>query len=250
MTSGGDKRQLARICCFHKIVDPCKKIHPPTAYISMANQPAALFDLDGTLLDTLADIAAAANHALVELGQPAHPVAAYRYMAGDGADVLMQRALPKDSQVLAAEALRCFKAYYIDHAFDHTALYDGVAMMLDGLVERGWQLAVLSNKPHENTQRVVERLLGRWPWAEVAGHKPDVPKKPDPTSALAIVERLGLSPDEVWYLGDTNTDMLTATSAGMIAVGVLWGFRDRDELVEHGARHLIDEPMQLLDLIR
>lgn len=210
--------------------------------------PAVIFDLDGTLLDTLADIAAAANHALEAMGLATFPLDDYKWMVGEGADVLMQRAIPDADDATIDDAVAWFKAYYVEHPADHTKLYDGMAALLDALVTRGLPIAVLSNKPHANTLLVVERLLSEWPWAVVMGHRDDRPKKPDPTTAREIAEHLGIPTAECAFVGDTKTDMQTAVNAGMLAVGAEWGFRDRAELVEHGADHVIAHPGGLLDL--
>lgn len=213
---------------------------------------AVIFDLDGTLLDTLADIAAAGNHALGELGRDPYPLDDYKWMVGEGADVLMQRAMPDVDDVnpgVIAEAVARFKAYYVEHPVDHSVLYPGMAELLNALVERGLPIAILSNKPHANTLLVADRLLTAWPWAIVMGHRDDRPKKPDPTTALEIASELNLTPAECAFVGDTMTDMQTATHAGMLAVGVEWGFRDRAELTEHGADHIITHPTDLLPLL-
>lgn len=208
---------------------------------------AIVFDLDGTLLDTLGDIAAAANHALSQLGQPTHPTEAYRMKVGHGSDVLMQRALPPDRHDLLEQALRLFKTYYTDHLNDRTRLYPGITEMLDALAARHLPLGVLSNKPEQATRACVQQLLGRWRWSAIAGHREDTPKKPDPTAALRIAHTIGVAPDQCWLVGDSDPDMQTATRAGMRPIGVTWGYRDRQLLIDHGADRLIDHPAQLLD---
>lgn len=210
---------------------------------------AIIFDLDGTLINSLDDIAAAANHALATLGQPTHTVEEYRYKVGYGADVLFQKALPADAQHLVPGALVRFKAYYAEHMDDHTRLYDGVGDMLDALQRRGIPLAVLSNKPHAATVAIVKKMLGRWQFAAVAGHRENVPKKPAPEPALALAAELQVEPRRVYFVGDAEPDMQTAAAAGMNAVGALWGFRSREELIHHGAKHLIAHPLELLDVI-
>lgn len=208
---------------------------------------AVIFDLDGTLLDTLDDIAAAGNHALAEMGLPTYPLDDYKWMVGEGADVLMQRAIPRADDATINDAVARFKAYYVDHPVDHSVLYDGMADLLDALVDRGLPIAVLSNKPHKNTLLVADHLLSNWPWAIVMGHRDDRPKKPDPTTALEIAQHINISPADCAFVGDTKTDMQTAVNAGMTAIGAEWGFRDRDELVEHGADHVIAHPADLLN---
>jgi phosphoglycolate phosphatase len=210
---------------------------------------AALFDLDGTLADTLADLANATNHALAELGCPTHPIEAYRRMVGDGARQLCVRALPADKQNLVDEAVRLMRQRYENHCFELTKLYDGAPELVTELHRRGLKLAVLSNKPDDFTRRMVEHYFKPNPFLVVRGQLANVPLKPDPTAALQIATEIGVPPANWMYLGDTNTDMRTARAAGMCAVGVLWGFRDREELIESGAEHIVATPRDVLKLL-
>ncbi|MDX9834445.1 MAG: HAD family hydrolase [Desulfobulbus sp.] len=213
---------------------------------------AILFDLDGTLLDTLEDLAVAANRALVSLGLPAHPVAAYRLFVGDGLRILAERLLPEAQRtVTLIDALvAAFEREYSRNWNERSAPYAGIPEMLDQLTDDGYRLSVLSNKPDAFTRLCVEQLLPRWTFAPLLGQRSGVPKKPDPAGALEITAELALKPAEVLYLGDTATDMLTARAAGMEAIGVLWGFRAADELREAGAHHLIGHPAELAPLLR
>ena len=212
---------------------------------------AILFDLDGTLLDTLEDLATAANRALGTLGLPAHPTDAYRVFVGDGLRTLAERILPGEQRSAAqVDALvAAFEREYSRTWNERTAPYAGVPEMLDRLTGDGYRMSVLSNKPDAFTRLCVEQLLPHWTFAPLYGQRPGVPKKPDPAAALAIAAELGLDPAEVLYLGDTATDMHTARAAGMAAVGVLWGFRSADELHAAGARHLITHPGELAPLL-
>ena len=212
---------------------------------------AILFDLDGTLLDTLEDLATAANRALGTLGLPAHPTDAYRVFVGDGLRTLAERILPGEQRSAAqVDALvATFEREYSRTWNERTAPYAGVPEMLDRLTGDGYRMSVLSNKPDAFTRLCVEQLLPHWTFAPLYGQRPGVPKKPDPAAALAIAAELGLDPAEVLYLGDTATDMHTARAAGMAAVGVLWGFRTADELRAAGARHLITHPGELAPLL-
>ena len=212
---------------------------------------AILFDLDGTLLDTLEDLATAANRALGTLGLPAHPTDAYRVFVGDGLRTLAERILPGEQRSAAqVDALVvAFEREYSRTWNERTAPYAGVPEMLDRLTAGGYRLSVLSNKPDAFTRLCVEQLLPHWTFAPLYGQRPGVPRKPDPAAALAIAVELGLDPAEVLYLGDTATDMHTARAAGMAAVGVLWGFRTADELRAAGARHLIAHPGELAPLL-
>ncbi|MBM3890198.1 MAG: HAD family hydrolase [Verrucomicrobia bacterium] len=211
---------------------------------------AILFDLDGTLADTLADLANASNWMLEQLGCPTHPMAAYRHMVGDGARNLCIRALPADRQHLLDEAIRVFRQRYGEHCFDLTAPYPGVADLAAQLHADGYKLAVLSNKPDDFTKKTVAYYFKPSPFDLVRGQLPGGPLKPDPATALSVAAELGEPPAQWLYLGDTNTDMRTACGAGMFPVGVLWGFRDREELVASGARELIATPEDLWRLLR
>ncbi len=210
---------------------------------------AVLFDLDGTLADTLADLANATNWALQQVGCPPCPVDSYRYKLGDGARELCARALPADKQGLTDDVLRLMRQHYDEHCFDLTRLYPGIAELVLALAERSLKLAVLSNKPDHFTKRVIAHYFKPSPFTVVRGQLPNVPLKPDPTAALHITQELGIPPAHWLYLGDTNTDMHTARAAGMHPAGVLWGFRDRAELLESGAEHILAKPRDVLDLL-
>lgn len=210
---------------------------------------AVLFDLDGTLADSLADLANATNWALAQLDCPTHLLENYRYFVGDGARQLCARALPADKQNLVDNTLRLMRERYDAHCFDLTKLYAGIPELIATLAERRFHLAVLSNKPDHFTKRMITHYFDPSPFAIVRGQLPDVPLKPDPTAALQIAQELGVPPAQWLYLGDTNTDMQTAHGAGMHAVGVLWGFRDREELVESGAEHIVAKPQEVLALM-
>jgi phosphoglycolate phosphatase len=212
---------------------------------------AVLFDLDGTLLDTLADLADAMNHVLLRRGFAVHSPEAYKTFIGDGVEILVRRVLPPacDDPAVQAECAAEMRDEYGKRWADKTRPYPGVAGLLDALSARGVSMAVLSNKPHEFTVLCVERLLGRWRFAAVRGAEPGQARKPDPAGALAIAAQLGRAPREVVYLGDTNTDMQTARAAGMFPVGALWGFRTAEELLASGAERLVGEPLELLAVL-
>jgi phosphoglycolate phosphatase len=209
---------------------------------------AVLFDLDGTLLDTLDDLADSANLALCKLGFPEHPAEKYKYFIGDGFENLVGRALPEDRRDAATRA-QCLDLTLGNYATlwdKKTRPYDGIAELLDALTTRGIPKAVMSNKLEEFTRLCVERFLGHWVFDVVLGTGPSMPRKPDPAGALQIARRLQLEPVEIVYLGDTGTDMQTAVAAGMFPVGALWGFRTADELLAHGARLLLHKPLDLM----
>lgn len=209
---------------------------------------AVVFDLDGTLLNTLDDIADSANAVLADHGHPPHPADDYRFFIGGGVDILFQRALPEEERDPATirACVDRFREVYKSGWNVKTRLYDGVIELLDALVDRDWKLAVLSNKPHAFTEVCVDCYLARWPISPVLGQRNGIPHKPDPTGALEIADQLGISPTQFLYLGDSATDMETARSAGMFAVGALWGFRPENELREAGAQALIEKPIDLL----
>jgi len=212
---------------------------------------SVLFDLDGTLLDTLEDIADSANAALRELGIPPHPTDAYRYMVGDGVEALIRRMLPKgraDDDATVAHCGKLYRSHYGRNWNNKTRLYDGIGEMLDGLSRRGIALAILSNKPQEFTVQCVGAYLSRWKFAAVIGQREGIPRKPDPAGAAEISHLMKRPSSEFVYLGDTATDMKTAVAAGMFPVGVLWGFRQRDELEQHGAKIVIEHPSELFDV--
>jgi len=210
---------------------------------------AILFDLDGTLADTLADLANATNWALAQLGCLTHPTDSYRLRVGDGARQLCARALPPDKQGLVDDVLQLMRQHYDQHCFDMTKLYTGIPELISVLTERRYSLAVLSNKPDDFTKRMIAHYFKPSPFSVVRGQLPNVSLKPDPTAALQIAQELGIPPAHWLYLGDTNTDMRTARGAGMRAVGVLWGFRDREELLESGAEHILATPQEVSALL-
>ncbi len=214
---------------------------------------AAIFDLDGTLLNTLDDIAGSMNRVLVRHGLTAHPVDKYRYFVGDGASVLVKRVVPpryRQDQVFLAKCLKDFLADYADNWDKNARLYPGIAEMLDGLAAKGFLLGVLSNKPHDFTKLCVEKFLSKWNFQAVLGERPGIRRKPAPDGAFEIATHFGVIPDKCIYLGDTSIDMKTAIRAGMMPIGVLWGFRPGKELLDSGARLLIKQPTELLRFLQ
>jgi phosphoglycolate phosphatase len=210
---------------------------------------AVIFDLDGTLVDSLADIAESVNTVLGERGLATHPLASYRSFVGDGMVMLARRVLPEhlsnDDETVAAFVKR-LKEVYGSRSDRLTAPYDGIAELLDALAGAGIAMAVLSNKPHELTVGLVGRLLGAWNFAPVFGERPAVPRKPDPSGALEIAAELRLAPADILYVGDTPTDLATARGAGMPAIAAAWGFRSETELREAGAMRVARHPLDVL----
>ena len=209
---------------------------------------AVLFDLDGTLLNTLEDLANAGNHLLATHGFPVHPVDSYRHFVGNGVLKLVERMLPapqgRDTAFVAS--LRDeFNTYYQAHKEDCTRPYPGVLELLEQLQGRGIAMAVLSNKPDPFTRA----LCARWfpGFFQVSyGQREGFPIKPDPSLPRQVLQELGVDPQEALYLGDSGVDMQTARNGGLFAVGALWGFRDAQELLENGADALARCPEDLL----
>ena len=212
---------------------------------------AVVFDLDGTLLDSLADIGESMNLVLERDGMPVHPLADYREFVGDGITMLARRALPEGRRdnAAVARAAASMRQVYSERLAVRTRPYDGIPELLDALHRRGTKLAVLSNKLHEMTVALVEKLLARWTFDPVFGERPSVPKKPDPASALEIAGLLGIAPAAIAYVGDTRIDMETARRAGMLAIGAAWGFRPESELRTAGAAAIARTPLDVLKLV-
>jgi phosphoglycolate phosphatase len=212
---------------------------------------AVIFDLDGTLIDTIDDIGDAVNRVLSNRNLPTHASSVYRKFVGDGSRALIERALPdqyRNDDIIDA----CHNEYIEDYSINYnvkTNIYDGIPHLLDALTENGLRLAVLSNKPDAITKNCVKTFLSTWHFEVVLGQRNSVPRKPDPQSALETAKIMSIPPSHFLYLGDTAIDMKTAVSAGMFPVGVLWGFRPLTELKENGACAVIEEPMALLDII-
>jgi phosphoglycolate phosphatase len=210
---------------------------------------AAIFDLDGTLLDTLADIADAMNAALETMGFPGHETSAYKYLTGDGVRALAERSLPEPArdEATVAACIRELRMEYADRWGRKTRPYPGIPELLSAIARRKVRMNILSNKLDEFTRRAAEDFLPGFEFDFVIGAKPDHPSKPDPSGALFIAGRLEIEPARFVYLGDTGVDMLTAAGAGMFPVGALWGFRDEEELTENGAKAIIRSPAELLE---
>jgi phosphoglycolate phosphatase len=212
---------------------------------------AVLFDLDGTLLDTIEDLADSMNQVLTDRGFPIHTLGAYKYFVGEGVEALIRRALPEDQlrPELLNQCLEAFREEYSRRWQNKTRPYPGIPELLDNLTGLGLKMAILSNKQDHFTRIMVAKLLPRWRFEPVLGARPAVPKKPDPAGALEIAEALQIAPDCFVYVGDTGIDMKTSCAAGMVPVGVLWGFRPAAELRAQGARWLIEKPGDLVSLL-
>ncbi|HPI91762.1 MAG TPA: HAD family hydrolase [Deltaproteobacteria bacterium] len=209
---------------------------------------AVIFDMDGTLLDTIGDIADSMNAALEQMGFPGHPMGRYLDFVGEGMEVLVRKALPdahRTTETMAA-AVASMRAEYSVRWSCTSKAFDGVAEMLDGLAARGVRMSILSNKLDAFAKVMAEALLPRWRFFEVRGLTPECPKKPDPAGALLCAGSMDVSPAKCIFVGDSTIDMETAVRAGMEPCGVLWGYQDRQRLLAGGAHLLMDNPRDLL----
>ena len=209
-----------------------------------------IFDLDGTLLDSIEDIASSMNKVLESLQLPTHKIEDYKHFVGGGVDILVENALNNQSKEIKDEVIKRFKIEYDGKLHSKTLPYDGLYELLDELKKLDINLAVLSNKPHEFTVSYVNHFFKNYNFKEIHGQKKDVPKKPDPKAALDIVKCLDSSCENTYFIGDTKIDMQTAKSANMTAIGVLWGFRDEKELRDFGADFIVSNPLEILKIIK
>ena len=212
---------------------------------------AVLFDLDGTLLDSIEDLTDSMNIVLDGFGFPGHDAEACKLFVGDGVEMFALRALPENQrdEAMVAQCAAEMRAEYRKRWSLKTRPYDGIPELLDDLTLRNLKLAVLSNKPEESTKEMVAELLSKWRFYPVAGARTSVPKKPDPILAIEISQQLRLPAKNFLYLGDTGTDMKTAREAGMFPVGALWGFRTAEELKDTGAEVLVAHPSEVLQFL-
>lgn len=216
------------------------------------NFSAVIFDLDGTLLNTLADLANAHNRVLAELGLPGHCIDAYRAFIGNGARKCIERSLPQEyrSREIIEKGLMIQKREYARSWHENTRPYDGIDELLHKLQQKGVYLAVLSNKDDIFTQQCMAFFFPDIAFDRIQGFTDDVPHKPDPKGALMVAEYLTCTPQDILLLGDSEVDIMTATAAGMVPVGALWGFRSEQELKVSGAACTLQHPLDLLDLIQ
>lgn len=211
-----------------------------------------IFDLDGTLLDTIETIAFYGNKALEKYGFKAIETKEYKYFVGDGAVQLIERMLAfrgSHDKEMFEKVFNEYNFLYNNDTFYKTTVYDGINELLKSAKEKGIKLAVLSNKPNIATQDVIKRFFGNDTFDFFYGAREGIPLKPDPTSAIMLAEEMGIQKEEIVYVGDTCVDMKTGKSAGFYSVGVLWGFRDRKELEENKADLIISHPSELLKLM-
>lgn len=213
---------------------------------------AVIFDLDGTLANTVESMAYSANLVLEELGLPSLEAERFRYYAGDGVEELVRRCLRDagDAECSRFELfLERYRVHFSKYCMYQVRPYEGIPELLETLRERGIRTAVLSNKPHAQAVEVVETLFWKGCFDSIQGQTQKIPRKPSPLGALALADRLGVRPEECLYVGDTNTDMQTGKRARMHPVGVLWGFREREELEENGSEFVVAFPAELVRLL-
>lgn len=211
----------------------------------------AIFDLDGTLLDTIGDLAVACDYMLALRELPSHTIEEYRAMVGNGIMRLVERALPEElrTKEYVAEARRDFLEYYFDHIDIHTRPYEGVHTVLRTLQERGWRLAVASNKFDVGTKRLVAKFFPDIHFTSVYGNREGFPLKPDKALLDIIIEECNSTPEQCYMVGDSGVDMECARNAGTHSVGCSWGFRSREELVASGAEKIADTPLECLQIL-
>lgn len=212
---------------------------------------AVVFDLDGTLLNTLEDLRDAMNRVLEDKGFPTHSTDVFRYFVGNGAAMVVERALPPEKRdgALKKDCLAAFLKEYNKNWNIKTRPYKGIWEMLDGLEIKQIVMAVLTNKPQRFAERCIQEFFPHWQFKVVIGQREGFPLKPDPSGAKEISQRLDIPFNEFLYLGDSNTDMKTAVRAHMFPVGALWGFRPEKELRDAGAVEVISRPMELLKFV-
>ena len=206
-----------------------------------------IFDLDGTLVHSLPDIAAAMNRSLRKFGLPTFEESAYKYKVGNGVLKLTERCVGEHRE-LYQQVLEAYKADYAVNNQVNSQAFPGVPEMLRALCDRGMDVCVLTNKDQADAERVLSHYFPDVRFSAIRGRMEGVPLKPDPTGALMIAAQLGVAPADCWYVGDTSTDMNTGNAAGMETIGVLWGYRPREELTANGARRLVSEPREIVRL--
>lgn len=213
---------------------------------------AVLFDLDGTLLDTLQDIADSMNSALAYFGFPQHQTDTYRQLISNGMEALVKGSLPPDhrDEMTTSKVYPKLGEEYTKRWANNSHPYPGIPELLDSLEGLGLRKAILSNTPQSFADIMVSKLLYRWHFEFVVGSSPSVPKKPDPTAALNIAKKMDVEPKDFLYLGDSDVDMKTAVAAGMFPVGALWGFRTANQLISAGAKALVPQPSNLLRILK
>ena len=219
---------------------------------AMNTYTLAIFDLDGTLLNTIGDLSVCCNHILAQEGLPTHTYEQYCNFVGNGVKRLVERSIPEElrSTEYVEMMRRRFVAYYYEHIDTHTTPYDGISELLAELQQRGIMLAVASNKFQAGVERLIQRFFPDIEWQVVLGGREGVPAKPSPDIALEIIEKCGAKPSETLFIGDSGVDIQTAYASGATSVGCAWGFRSLDELLENRAHHIVHRPSEIIEVIR
>jgi phosphoglycolate phosphatase len=214
------------------------------------NKKTIIFDLDGTLIDSIKDIAICCNQVLKKNGYKTHEIKEYNYFAGAGIRQLVKNALPEGIDESKIDELTDqMKAIYSNAIHENTKPYDGIEKLLKDLKDKEYSLSILSNKPHNATLLYVKSLFSDIEFDEIHGQKEDVPRKPNPIAAINIAKTLNKEPKNIFFVGDTSIDMQTAKNASMVAVGVVWGFRSEDELIKNGADFIAKDSNELWDIL-
>ncbi len=211
---------------------------------------AVLFDLDGTLVNSLCDLACSTNYALEKFGLPIHETECFKYFVGDGMPKLIERALPEEKREenYITSVLSVFMEHYKKHYCDNTKAYDGICEAVDAATSMGLKIAVVSNKVQDMAVTVTNKIFGDR-FSVVCGKREGYPAKPDPTLTLEVIKEMGVNPQECLFIGDSGMDMAVAKNANCVSLGVLWGFRSEDELIDNGADFIIKEPGQIIKVI-
>ena len=215
----------------------------------MKTYKAAIFDMDGTLTDTLADLYDSVNEMLAHYDFPRRTLDEVRQFVGNGARKLMIRSLPADKENFVDEALEFYNGCYARNCLKKVKPYAGIMELLATLEAKKIPLGICTNKQHFAAVDIAEKILAPIKFSYVSGDEPGQPRKPDPTRALAGAEKFGVAAEDMAYFGDTAVDIQTAINAGFLPVGVTWGFRPRSELVDSGAKIIIDHPLEIFDRI-
>ncbi len=211
---------------------------------------AVFFDLDGTLANSVEDLANSVNYVLAQYGFPTHKTECYKYFAGDGILKMIERAVPSQhsSDPIVFELKDRFMEYYAEHYADNTVSYDGLTEIVDCLKKKGIKLAVVTNKAQEMAEKVVKKLFEN-SFDYILGLRDGIPAKPDPTGILMAMKELNVEPEECAFVGDTGMDVAGGVNAGAYPIGVLWGFREKEELVKFGAKAFASTADELLNIL-
>ena len=214
---------------------------------------AVLFDLDGTLVDTLGDLAISVNHVLEKHGHPTHEKEKFKILAGNGNEVMIRRALPEEyskDRDYVLSLRQEFYDYYKNHCADVSQVYNGINELLKELKEKGILVSIVTNKAQVMTDVLVPKLMDKTIFSAIIGQRDNVPTKPEPHMPFLAMTEMDVNPDECLFVGDSNTDIETALNSGNIPVGVLWGFRSEEELRGAGARYIVKTPKEIVNIIK